>query len=1115
MAFLRGLLVPRGHCGGAIMPEFEQRLLTFAQRIDDRWWMSQIALSPEHSVLSADAEKGRELLARRIKETIESLPIAELYQRRWGWDYELRQSEIVVSPPRDANWQPVTLHFDWIAWSPAADAHLAYVPALDVEVLQAQADTLPTAVDREIYAAIERLGGQNPLEHFVRLDRHRGLEVMESRITVDLRTPKEAAQRALEKGSEEQSVLKQIVSDLTRQKLPAAFEAGLAVAQLGELVGGATPRSVLLVGPPGVGKTAAVYQLVRERSRHGLGRTPFWATSGARLVAGMSGFGAWQEQCRNLCREAAKKKAIVYLGNLVELAEVGRSASQSESIATFLRPYLLRGELVAIAECTPEQHALVERDLPQVLQAFTTLKIDEPNRERGRRILEQQAAALVHQGGRIDAAAIDMLDRLHRRYAGYSAYPGRPLRLLKNLCQDATRGTVVSAADVTRAFARETGLPLVLLDEQMPLDLAATERWFGERVRGQPEAVELVVGLLATVKAGLARPGRPVASLLFIGPTGVGKTETSKALAEFLYQRPDRMVRFDMTEYADYAAVERLAGGAFGSQGLLTSRVREQPFTVVLFDEFEKAHPRFFDLLLQMLGEARLTDAGGRLADFSNAVIIMTSNLGADSFQRGVSGFGSAQATAGQARDHFVRHVRQFLRPELFNRIDRIVPFAPLDQNTIGEITERELAEIRRRDGITYGGVTLNIPADVTGHLAEHGYEPRYGARPLKRAIERQLLAPLAAGLNAYSGELARHGEGRLEQGELKVEVRARLNRAGRTLAPSAAPAAVDAAQRSTSLRRSVQGLERSADVLRLRNEATRLTMIEERWLREQRKGRFTSPPEELGRLSRLRRLLGELDKLAASVVALEDETLLSIYTGSQPAGDCGDDLATLAEQWRELLFDVYAQRYLAAERVLVVVYGENQPQTRGLAHAYFSLARSRGVRCELHVLKTHDPERDFNKPGVRQLRSTVEQPDGTRRETVIDALRTEVQQFDWHADETGAIGLALALNGRLAYPLFEPERGLHVFRYAAQTHKCLVDIGDDRLDQYAPPSGIDRRGAIGAQPLRRSYDMVQETAADERLGKRLQPPGRGLDNLIAFVMEEWLRKDAESLLEE
>ena len=226
------------------------------------------------------------------------------------------------------------------------------------------------------------------------------------------------------------------------------------------------------------------------------------------------------------------------------------------------------------------------------------------------------------------------------------------MRFLRNLLNDAASGKdVLRGEDVTTAFSYETGLPAWLLEPSARLDLQAAHAWFAERVIGQEQAVSAVVDLLATVKAELARPGRPIASLLFIGPTGVGKTEMAKALAEFLYQDRRRMTRIDMSEYADPAAAERLIGGG-GREGLLTSKVREQPFGVVLLDEFEKAHPRLFDLLLQVLGEGRLTDAMGRLADFRNSVIIMTSNLGVESFGRAAAGFVGPSA-ATDAPEHF------------------------------------------------------------------------------------------------------------------------------------------------------------------------------------------------------------------------------------------------------------------------------------------------------------------------------------------------------------------------------------------------------------------------------------------------------------------------------
>ena len=211
-----------------------------------------------------------------------------------------------------------------------------------------------------------------------------------------------------------------------------------------------------------------------------------------------------------------------------------------------------------------------------------------------------------------------------------------------------------------------------------------------------------------------------------------------------------------MSEYADPISVLRLIGGATGrGEGLLTARVREQPFSVLLLDEFEKADPSFFDLLLQVLGEGRLTDVAGRLADFRNAVVIMTSNLGAEGYRRGRSGFARGRRDREEARAHFVREVQAMVRPELFNRIDRIVPFAPLDEATARGIVDRQLGLIARRDGFRSGLVRMSIAPEVPAALARRGHDPTYGARPLKRAIERELLAPLAERINRHAADAA------------------------------------------------------------------------------------------------------------------------------------------------------------------------------------------------------------------------------------------------------------------------------------------------------------------------------------------------------------------------
>jgi hypothetical protein len=286
-------------------------------------------------------------------------------------------------------------------------------------------------------------------------------------------------------------------------------------------------------------------------------------------------------------------------------------------------------------------------------------------------------------------------------------------------------------------------MPLGLLSDAHQIRPTDVEEHFESRVLGQPEATQAMVDTVLVAKASLNDASKPLGSFFFVGPTGVGKTELAKALAEYLFGSRDRLVRLDMAEYASGDSVQRLIGTAWGSrEGELTRRVREQPFCVLLLDEIEKAHWAVFDALLGVLDEGRLTDASGRTADFRNAILIMTSNLGAERARS--SGFGFVQGDDGGKTRAYVEEAEKFFRPEFFNRINRIVVFHTLSGQTVRRIAQRELARLLERDGIVRRGLKVEVDDRVVERLASQGFHPRYGARPLQREIERTVIQPLA-----------------------------------------------------------------------------------------------------------------------------------------------------------------------------------------------------------------------------------------------------------------------------------------------------------------------------------------------------------------------------------
>ena len=296
-----------------------------------------------------------------------------------------------------------------------------------------------------------------------------------------------------------------------------------------------------------------------------------------------------------------------------------------------------------------------------------------------------------------------------------------------------------------QTLSQLTGLPASILDNKERVDLAAIRAFFSARVMGQDEAVGAVVERIAMLKAGLNDPGKPIGVFLFAGPTGTGKTELAKTAAEFLFGSAERLIRLDMSELQTPESTVKILGSPEtpGDADLLIGRVRKQPFSVVLLDEFEKAHGHVWDLFLQVFDDGRLTDTLGHVADFRHCLIILTTNLGATG-HRG-SGLGFAPTAEAYTGDHVLRAIGATFRPEFQNRLDKVIVFHPLTRDLMRTILKKELSRVLERRGLKDREWAVEWEASAQEFLLEKGFSPEMGARPLKRAIEQYVIAPLAA----------------------------------------------------------------------------------------------------------------------------------------------------------------------------------------------------------------------------------------------------------------------------------------------------------------------------------------------------------------------------------
>ncbi|MEU3693037.1 ATP-dependent Clp protease ATP-binding subunit [Streptomyces narbonensis] len=589
------------------------------------------------------------------------------------------------------------------------------------------------------------------------------------------------------------------------------------IEQTVEILSRRSKNNPVLIGEPGVGKTAIVEGLAQ---RIVAGEVPdtlkdkrVVSLDMSGLVAGAQYRGQFEERLKTVIEEVqeANGEVILFIDELHTVVGAGAGGESSMDAGNMLKPALARGELHVVGATTIDEYRkYVEKDAA-LERRFQPVLIPEPTVEETVQILEglRDAYEAHHQvrfaDGALTAAAelsdryisdrflpdkaIDLMDqagaRVRLRSAGRStevvsredrlaklrrekdqAVAGEEFERASELkaqmaeiegelagIEERREGVVsVTASDIADIVSRRTGIPVAQLTASEKEKLLKLEEEMHARIVGQDEAVTAVSQAVRRNRAGMGDPNRPVGSFLFLGPTGVGKTELAKTLAELLFGDEGRMIRFDMSEFQEKHTVARLVGAPPGyvgyeEAGQLTEKVRRQPYSVVLFDEVEKGHPDVFNTLLQILDDGRLTDGQGRTVDFRHCVVIMTSNIGAHRIL-------AHGGDAAELKDELMQDLRGKFLPEFLNRIDDIIVFRSLTEGDLSEILEHLLDRSKHR--VHAQGLTLEVTEAAKKLLVAHGYQPAFGARPLRRTIQTELdnrVASLLLGGEADPGD--------------------------------------------------------------------------------------------------------------------------------------------------------------------------------------------------------------------------------------------------------------------------------------------------------------------------------------------------------------------------
>lgn len=509
-----------------------------------------------------------------------------------------------------------------------------------------------------------------------------------------------------------------------------------------------SPKSILVSGDKGVGKSALINLVSKKLKAHGW--FIFTATAG-NIMAGQRYIGDLEQSIQNVLSELTDgKKNLWIVPRFQELYYGGRHEYSPVSILDQILPFVESGELKIIGEVDTNSLEKVIQFRPQILSCFEIVRISPLSKENTLALASEWIKKDDKNGlwDSFSAKDLDEVFFLSNQYLSFKENPGCLFDLLKQtkkLIQlGSEEGKRIQLAHFLDALSNITGLPKKILDDTEKLDLEHLKNHFSQKVIGQEDAVNTIIERIAMIKAGLTDPSRPAGVFLFVGPTGTGKTEVAKALAEYLFGSENKLIRLDMSEFQTQESMYKILGDASDTaeNTALVNTIRRKPFSVILLDEFEKAHPNIWDLFLQVFDDGRLTDQRGSIADFRYSIIILTSNIGASLPVTNRVGFNTSEDE--RIDGNMLKAINQTFRPEFVNRIDKIIMFNPLTKAIAKQILKNELGKVLARRGLRRRAWELDFEDSALEFLLEKGFSSSLGARPLKRAIEKFLLAPLA-----------------------------------------------------------------------------------------------------------------------------------------------------------------------------------------------------------------------------------------------------------------------------------------------------------------------------------------------------------------------------------